>query len=650
MENLSTRHWWKFDESDKELAHGAIVAHGKALREISARERWLDRIYEGIYENRVLAASGPYREALSLLRQSGFTAARLNVSRSIVETLVAKIGKKKPAIKTKALDVDYSFKRRARNLSRFVRGKQEDMEIHENAPMCLLDACVVGDGVIKVYPEHGDMVAERTPKEELFVNPREARYGNPRQLFQRKLVSREVLAESKLFSRYKAEIMQAATATNMDDDYEYEDAYDDDMIEVWEAWHLPSSPDADDGRHGIAIENTMLYWGEWKRARFPFAWLRYAKRRRGWNGRGLIADLAEIQYKINDTVRDIQDALYFGSQLTVFVARGSGITRNHLGRQQRAHMLEVNRPNDVQYVAPNPVSKDAMMFLKELINWAYEFTGISQMSAQAKNPLGAGASGVALDNFYDLESERYATIEQNYARFHVDIAEIMIDCAKEISETPEADVRARWHERDVMQSIKWKDVDMKRDQFRLTLEPANFLPDSRAGQLQAAEQLSKAGVIQGPQVSMLLGGFPDLERVNRLRNAPYEHCEWIMEQLQDEDVDEAELLPDGFINLDLAMDMAKSEYARAVTEDAPPVVLERFRNYIFACDQAMKKAQQAMPIPGPQGETPPEGMPPEMMPPGAGPMPPGGMAPPVAGALPPGPAPEALPGEALPGA
>ena len=168
---------------------------------------------------------------------------------------------------------------------------------------------------------------------------------------------------------------------------------------------------------------------------------------------------------------------------------------------------------------------------------------------------------------------------------------------------------------------------MERDQFRMQLEPTSFLPETRAGKLQLSEKLAEMGIIQGEEIGSLLGGHPDIDRAMRRRNAPLNAILHHVELLQDESADLP--TPDSHMNLQLAMEVMASEYNDAIAEDAPEEVLERFDEYMQLLENLIKESQ-----PAPQQPMASDGVPPQ---------------PPPMDALPPGAAPEALPGQALPG-
>ena len=607
--------WWKSPEP-----HNGVTHLAEEIRDREKVELWKCRIHEAVYEAEPVSKNLEYR-TLRLFRGAGFSAAALNVTRNMVDTLVAKLGTKEVSVKATTTDAEWEFKRKARQLTRFVAGKKESAGYNVMRIELVRDMCIYGTAVVQVAPEFGDIVIDRVPRSEILVDSREARYGKPRQLIRERTMSREKLAA--MFPKNTQAIMSSAQATLPS--WEEESDCDNNMLAVREAWHLPSAPGASDGCYVICIEGETLLKEPWKRQRFPFGFMHYARPRTGIWGKGLVEQLVPLQHKINEAAKDLQETLYFAGQSKMVVRRGSGVTKNHLGRGARPFLVEVDNPNDISWQQPSPVFQQQLTYLQFLMDTAYELAGVSKLSAQSQKPPGL-QSGIALQEYYDIQSERFAEVEKNMALCDVEVANLLIDEAKSLSED-NGEFHADWADQTLIHRIKWSEVDMERDQFRMQLEPTSFLPETRAGKLQLSEKLAEMGIIQGEEIGSLLGGHPDIDRAMRRRNAPLNAILHHVELLQDESADLP--TPDSHMNLQLAMEVMASEYNDAIAEDAPEEVLERFDEYMQLLENLIKESQ-----PAPQQPMASDGVPPQ---------------PPPMDALPPGAAPEALPGQALPG-
>lgn len=626
------RYWFKTPKSKP--VHDQLVKYGQYLRQQSAPMNYRDRVMEMVYEeDRITQASGVNWK--DILRAVGHTGAALNVTQRIIDTLAARVGKRRPAIKVKATDADYSLKRKARDLSRFIIGEQEDMKTNILSPEVLVDALVTGTGCAKIYSEGEDIRMERIPKRELFVDLREARYGNPRQLFQVKLVAREVLCD--MYPKSKSQIMDAQRV-EADEWTDYDElGGGTDMIEVWEGIHLPSGPDANDGRRGVCIAGHDLAYEEWTRVRFPVAFMFFAKPRKGFWGKSLAQRLLPMQKVLNDGLREMQEDMHIAGRLKIFQREGSPTPKSYLGKPRGVAIIPVAQlGGDIQYVTPQVIGQERLNWAMWWIDQMHDTGGISPQATAARNPLGGDASGVARQEFWDWESERHAVLEGNFSNWHVEVAEICIDEAKALHAAGKL-VKARWGDRDVLHQIDWASVDMKEDQYSLTLEPSNFLPETRAGKIQATEQLAKLGAIPPNQTNSLLRGYPDLDRANRYGTSKQRQIEWLIEQIEDEDVAMEMLAPDAFLELDQAISDVTDAYRDAITDGATeqaPQVLERFRTWLKTAIR-VKQERDKIQVTGP-GMTPPPGSMPPGMPPAPAPtsMGPEGMG--LPGMAPPG--------------
>jgi len=636
--------WWT--QSGQEQAD-AVWSHVETLQKRQTLRVLRDQVNERIYSSNVAGGIGRAVDTATALRSIGFTSADLNFCRQIVDALVARIGNDQPAIRVAADGAEWSQRRQAKLIDKLIAGEMEGLDTAAEAPLCLRDALITRAGVRKIVAHNGDIVADRIPCEEIVLDEREARYGKPRQMQHVKQVAREVLCRD--YSEHERAVEQAPPAGKRDGELDLEYSGDSTMVDVIEAWHLPSGKDASDGKHVIAIKGQTLHQGPWKRPRFPFSFIRWSPPRRGFWGCSLVDELAALQFKVNEIARDLMQNIYFTSATKVLVRRGANIAKKHLAGKA-PHTIEVDTPSDAIWQAPDGFSPAQFQFLQWLIQQMYEVSGVSQLMAQSKNPLGAGASGAALDSFYDIESERFSQLELSYARFHRDQGQLIVDAQQDLAESEKKPREVRWIKRSVVQKIEWP-VDMEADKYELRLEAAGYMPKTRAGKLKAIEELTATGMLD-PQWAASLMDFPDLEQANLIRNAPIEYALWAIEQCLDCELDEegeVELedsapmpAPDPHANLDLCISVGKAVLLHQTTEGSretkvPEGVLARVRNWIELCDAEVAKAAPAQPAMPPGMPAP--GMDPMMG--GAPPMGPPGMAPPgppmdpMAGGMPP---------------
>jgi hypothetical protein len=624
---------WYGKTSDEELG-SAIQAHVRYLDERLAPERRRDEIHGVMYANRARLA-GAYARALELMRSGGNSPLKLNITRSMIETVTARIAMDFPLVQVAADGAEWSYKLRARRMTRFITSKQEETGFRRLAPLAFRDACVRGTGISKVTSENGDICHERVPKRELYIDPLESRYGKARNAHRKMQYAKDVLvARFGTTEAKKSAIATAPESEKRDEDRDLQQFDRSNLVDVIESHHLPSKPDGEDGLHVISLANgTILHRAPWTRPRLPYAFLHWSPPDDGFWGTGLAEELAPIQWSIDRTVEVLDEGFRLGAPLRVFLQRSSKIIASQL-LPRVGTIIECSGAAPEIKAPSNPVSDQQIRWLMQLIEQAYQIAGVSLMAAAAKKPSGID-SGEGLRVFHDFETERFQHVEGNYQNFALDNAELAIDEAKDIYGAREKDgqplnrdFHAKWVHRDVVEKIPWADVDLARDCFKLKLKPVNALTGTLTHKLETAKMFAQSGLVSSEWILPLFDN-PDIERFIRLQTSTFNYSEWFVEQLMDEDARMPQ--PDSVADLAFLEKHMKAGHLDAVVDGAPESVLKRFREALTTVAAKRKKATTA-------------GQPAMAMDAGMAP----GMGP--GGPLPPAPAPTAMPGQALPNA
>lgn len=618
--------WWKLK---RDALATAVWKQVDSLRSRSRTAAALDLTYEAYYRGKPLAGG----------RITTATPAKIDIARAKVEAVWSRMAQHRPFPVISCEDAGYSEKRFAVRCSRVLRSRLGQTALEKDKLLRIRDALVRGTAAAKIVRTKvggkWDVGFERIPRGEILVSAREARYGCPRSMFHLKSYPLEVaLAAFGKDGDDRKAIEAAASRANRDDDgyFIWGDEWADDtwQVPIVEAWHLPSSSDAGDGLRFLGVRNRTLAAEEWKRPRFPITLLHWSPPMRGMlDGDGLVALLMPIQEGINQTLRDAQEALYYGSQLKVFSPRQANINKEHL-RARHPAVIEYDGQTPT-YVAPDPVSPTLYSHMQWLLTMADDMSGLSRDFQSGTSQLSPDASGRAREVADDIQSDRFRAFQLFHSLDAVDTGTLMLDEARAIAEDDLANA-APW-----IKQHKWKKIAIDEGRYALVMEPINFLPQSRAGKMSLFEQLGKAGLIKDPDdVLEALSEEPDMARMNRRLLGPRHAIQHVLECLPDLDIPLWELTPDPFFPLEHGIDAVKAELNEAFAEKAEPEILDRFRAWI---EQAQHKLDElappsagaAPPVPGP-GAPPPDMMaPPGPMPPGlpAGGPPP---APPAQGA------------------
>lgn len=543
-----------------------------------------------------------------------------NIVQSCVDTVVAKHAANQPRIEVLTEAGDWSQQIKAKRSTRFLAGVFDSLKLYRIMPLVLRDATIFGDGFIKFYSRLGKIRAERVFPGEIVVDEAEAVNGTPRQAFQVRYISKDVLRAE--FPEYALDIDGASSG----DFLASSGPHIADMVKVVEAWHLPSSPKAGDGRHCIAISGCVLHWEPWEFETFPWVKVSWTPAIQGWYSQGLADQLMGIQLEISKLLKRAQLSMHLMSIPYYLVEAGSKITKSHLNNEV-GHI--------VSYIGTKPearvnqsVHPEIFQQIQLLMQSAYELSGISRLEAQARKPAGLD-SRPAIAEYSDVTSERHAYFSMQWQEAFRDAAWQIFRCA---SQTPGYATKGTGH--NYMQPIKWADCQLGDDDYTFQVAVGNLLPTTPAGKKNFVQDLAQAGILTPDQALRLLQ-YPDIEALTGEMTAGEEYIDWLLEQLLEK---EHYVPPEPLAPLKKAVLRVGAEYLRAIPKGAPESALNNLRTWLRDADDLLNPPP---PPPGPMAlpGAPPPGAPPGMPPmPGAPPpnIPPTGVgAPPMPGQQPP---------------
>lgn len=579
--------WWV-----KEIKDADVWVHmNGVVRSIVDAQSWryVNNIrYARLYAN--LELLGFYGTMFSRVANMPITAARIsfNVCKATVDTAASKIAKNRPRPLFLTNGGDWSQKNRAQKLTKYLTGAFEATDAYEEGQQSFTDSGVMGSGFCKIYKDKigKKVVVERVLPDEIIVDDADGMYRKPRSLYQRRYVDRSVLIAQ--FPDKAGKIKEATGGVEGDNT----SASSADLILVIEGWHLRSSEASKDGRHVITIENCTLFSEEYCKDYFPFAVLRWSPRTVGYFGAGIIEEVVGIQLEINKLLRNIQMAQHLACIPRTFIENGSQVNLAHITNEIGA-LIKYTGTAPIFTVAQG-MAPEVYAHLENLFRKAFEIPGISIMSATSQKPQGLD-SGVAIREYQDIETERFALAGQRYENFYMDIAKIMIDQTRDLDkELKEEDpkskgVQVKVKGKKFMETIDWKDVDLDEDMYMMQVFPTSLLPTQPAGRLATVQELIQAGFI-GKDEGMALLDFPDLEGFMSLQTAAIDDINMLIENMIEKGVYQN---PEPFMNLTLAVKMTQSAYLRGKTEKVPEKNLELLRQFIDDCNTLINMALSA---------------------------------------------------------
>lgn len=536
-----------------------------------------------LYGQNDLLTSRLYPYARTTLDNTSVTnRVTLNIVQSMVDTVTSKITKNKPKPTFLTDGGDFKQQRRARRLTQFVEGQFQACDFYAKSAIAFLDSCIFGTGALKIFRDGKDIKVERIFIDELVIDDREALYGAPRQMHQKKYIHKDVL--KAMFPEFEQAIEVQAQTNQNTLSGATSSLYSSDMVRVIESWRLPSKKGKKDGVHSISIQNQVLERGKYTKSYFPFVFWRWGLRPLGFFGQGLAEQLTGLQIEINKILRTIQVSMHLVSVPKIFLEAGSKVVSAHLNNQIGGIIKftgNMPQPGPLGSIPP-----ELFAHLDRLYQRAYEIAGISQLSAQSQKPQGLD-SGKAMRTFNDLETERFMAVAQRYEATFLDASRIMIDLAKEIDEDyPGYQVKVK--DRDFLRTIKWADVNLEEDTYIMHLFPTSSLASDFSGKMQDVQDLITMGAVN-KEDSLRLLDLPDTKGYYNFATASSEDIMRMIEVFLDEGVYQT---PEPYQNLAYGTEKVQQALLFYKAQGADEDTLELFRRWLSDADTLMKKATQ----------------------------------------------------------
>jgi len=519
------------------------------------------------------------------------TRLRLNVIKSIIDTVVARYGtmKVKPMFKT--VGADWETYKQGLKLNKFTNGMFTYHKVYKKGKNTIKSGALYGLGGVQVITKDGKIEVEHVPSYELLYDEREARHGNPSFMFRVREIGRDVLVRDYDVPQDKAYGSHLIDATWT----EYSNAGEKDRTTMIEAWRLPSENES--GRYIACIDNYTLIDEKYDDEQFPivtFGW--HSSTSGGIWPQSLADEVLSIQVEINQLLMKAQRQMKLAGFM-VFVEKGSKVNKGSLSNMDGSVIEFVGQPPI--YHAIEAVAPETLRQIESLVDKAYDITGVNRLQSQGQKPGGLN-SGVAIREYNDLGSERMKDVAQDIEDFYCEIAGRLVDAARKLSEEG-ATTEVMVDEKDFINKISWDDISLDRDKYQIAVYPTNFFATTPAAKYQQASEMHERGQINDAEFAQLMD-MPDLEMVMKQKNAPYQN---IMNDIELMNNGEKYESLDSFTDIRMAGPMVQAAFAQARLRGAPDDVQEYYRNYLLELENMAAELQAAQQPPQQQVEQPP---------------------------------------------
>lgn len=599
QQQMTLSPWW--EEKDEDKAAALLLTSAAYLKETQGFRYRQAAIYARLYGNQSLYSfAGSNLNKLDQV--SGIPQERptFNLIQSAIDTLVSRISQSRPQPVFLTDNGDYKQRNLAKKLNNFILGEFYQTKTYELGTKALRDSLVEGTGVIHIFETPDRKVGmERVLLTELLVDPNEAMYGEPRQLYRMKLVDRDVLLANFPKLRKKIEIAAKAYPDNSADSSKTVS----DLVMVVEGWHLRSGKNADDGRHTLCCSAGSLLDEPYEKDRFPFSFMHYSERLLGFWSQGIAEQLMGTQMELNSILHTISRAIKLVGVPRVFQEDGSKVVAAH--HNNEIGVIVRYRGTMPEYKVAPCNAPELYAERDKLIQYGYQQCGVSALQASSQKPQGLD-SGEAIRTYDDISTDRFASLARRYDNFYIDLAYQIIDLAKDIA-IRDGEYQTVYPNKNGTKEIDLPKAAIVKDTFIIQCFTQSSLPKDPAGRLAKVTEMVQSGMISLQEGRRLLD-YPDLEQIEKLANAGEER----IFQILDEIIETGKYTPpDPFMDLALAEQLTVQYinlYSQAKLEESKASKLRDFFNQI----QAIKLAAQPpapMMQPGAQPTAAPEPVP-----------------------------------------
>lgn len=450
-----------------------------------------------------------------------YSSGYINVIKSIIDTAASKIATQKVRPYFTPVNGLYKTRQTVRAIQEYFDNIYEQCNIHSIMAEAFRDGCINGKGYVWINPITYE-ISVLKPHTVAFLES-EVKYGAPKRM----------LVKYIDFPTYKLS------------DYGVEKP----RIKATQCtlWHYI---DAVDHVQEIFVDGKSVKSTSYKPDILPVIELFYTKPVFGTHTTSLVQELDGIQTQIDIISAKISAATQLNACNTTYVMEGSNLAAkdidNRVGKVFSVKMPPgINTPPVVN--VPPPLFDSQWFTLLEMyIQKAYDVTGISQLSAQSKKPVGAD-SGVALQTLEDVEGDRLEIAMSNYIQSYTDLAKVIIEVLPENkSVLPESLNNS---------SLKWKDVKEQSNLFKIQYSTATAFSKNPAEKVKQIMGMYQAGLISQAQIAEYMD-MPDLRTVYDKASASQDGVEQCIQRaIEYEDYD----IPD-FVNYQqLAQEIALEE-------------------------------------------------------------------------------------------
>jgi hypothetical protein len=451
-----------------------------------------------------------------------------NVVRNAVEAITADHAKDLARAMIVPVGGDWKLARKTKATQRALDGDWERIGADAYREGQIHDACVYGEGHLRVYPSFDRVAWRRVPPWCHLTEPREDKAGRLMTKYEVSAIDVDVLIEAYAYELdddgkrtgvFDEELAEAIESSDDADrkllDEESED--DDGLKLVMEAWRLPVRPGAEgpegEGRYIICTSNCVLVDRPWKADFFPHSSIIYSRDPESTvHGPGLPERMARMQFDQNETDEIIAQNKTLIAGAKVEIANGADVDTDTFTNESGAIVKHNGPPGSVNIIAHSGNAIDLVQNARVDRMEMLTDQGINPMQTSGQLPEQVD-SGKAQQVYRDNTKARHAMVGRQCERATIQLAKCHILAWEQIVDAGMKPVGMMKRRRlSGLEPLNYNDVRLSKEQFDVRTFPVSNLSDSMSERLSEVQSLQQAGYITPTQAirAMNLGDTDQL--------------------------------------------------------------------------------------------------------------------------------------------
>lgn len=389
--------------------------------------------------------------------------AYFNVIKSVIDAIVSKIYNQKVRAYFTPINGNWKTKRVVNDIQQYFDVLYDSQQINRKISNVFRMACIFGKGHLLV-DDFTKQIVPLSPHCVSFLNS-EIRYGDQKP---KRCMIRYLNMPVENLKYYGLPVPSNGT------------------VSVNFSWYI----DVEEHKQIFFINNSKAKELPYKPTILPILTLFYNEPVFGNNTVSIVQELDGIQFQIDKLFSKLSSAAQLTPANQIFVLEGSSLQpkdiSNKSGMKYALKMPPGTSTPPVISVTPPPYDAEWKEWLAVLIDKAYSQIGISELSAMGKKQAGLN-SGVSLQTFEDIESDRFETQVTHYISAFIDLAKLLIEVLDDNDDILPQSINNS--------SLKWKDVKKQSDLFKIQYSAATQMSKDPSENIRTIMTMAQTGQI-----------------------------------------------------------------------------------------------------------------------------------------------------------